>query len=241
MRELMKIWRRLPSHAARLRLERVTAMFQPESHIDFGAHPEFDEVFRLWSQNNLWGGLDKARLWSLILNIKRVLTKHSGAVAELGVYKGQSSAVLSYYAEKFGRIMYLADTFEGFSEQQFDEGMGEGKAAAFKDTSLKVARQMVGEYAGNRWIVGIFPDSITDEMRDDRYAFVSIDCDLYEPISEGLKFFWPRMVKGGMVFVHDYSSGYWPGATKAVDDFCDQNGATGILLPDFSGSFALAR
>ena len=87
----------------------------------------------------------------------------------------------------------------------------------------------------------MFPELATDEMRSERYAFVSIDCDLYEPIAEGLKFFWPRMVAGGMIFVHDYSSGYWPGATKAVDEFCSANGVAGVLLPDYSGSFALVK
>jgi hypothetical protein len=78
-------------------------------------------------------------------------------------------------------------------------------------------------------------------MRNDTYAFVSIDCDLYEPIAEGLKFFWPRMVLGGMIFVHDYSSGHWPGTTRAVDEFCARNGIAGSLLPDLAGSYVLTR
>lgn len=175
------------------------------------------------------------------MNLKQTLSRCSGSVAELGVYKGQSSAVLSYYAEKFDRKMYLIDTFQGFSEQQFEENMGEGKQKAFKDTSLEVARAAVGNYPQNRWVVGVFPDSATDEMRADTYAFVSLDCDLYEPIKEGLKFFWPRMNVGGMIFVHDYSSGHWPGVTRAVDEFCNATGARGVLLPDLQGSFVLVR
>ena len=78
-------------------------------------------------------------------------------------------------------------------------------------------------------------------MRDDKFAFVSIDCDIYEPILEGLNFFWPRTVPGGMIFIHDYSSGYWPGATRAVDEFCRANRARGMLLPDFAGSYVLVK
>lgn len=216
-------------------------MLQPNSFTDFHAHPDFVEAFRLWTQKDSFRGLDFARLWSLVLNVKYVLSKHGGSLAELGVYQGHSSALLSFYAEKFGRKVYLADTFQGFAEQQFEAGMGDGKKAAFKDISLDAARAIVGNYAGNRWVVGVFPDSATEEMREDTYAFVSIDCDIYVPIAEGLKFFWPRMVPGGVIFVHDYSSGYWPGATRAVDDFCACNGVAGSLLPDFCGSYVLTR
>lgn len=216
-------------------------MLQPCSFTDFQAHPDFVEAFRLWTQKDLFRGLDLVRVWGLVLNAKQVLSQHAGSLAELGVYQGQSSALLSFYAEKFGRKIYLADTFQGFAQQQFEENMGESKQTAFKDTSLEAARAVVGDYAGNRWVVGMFPDSITTEMRDDLYAFVSIDCDLYEPITEGLKFFWPRMVPGGMIFIHDYSSGHWPGVTRAVDEFCTQNGIAGSLLPDLAGSYMLTR
>jgi len=222
-------------------VRRLAAMFQPESYSEFHAHPDFDEVFQRWIANDSDSGFDLIRLWSFVLNLKRTLSRCPGSVAELGVYKGQSSVVLSYYAEKFERKMYLIDTFQGFSEQQFEEDMGEGKQKAFKDTSLEVARAAVGNYLGNRWVVGVFPHSITDEMRADTYAFVSIDCDLYEPAKEGLQFFWPRMNAGGMIFVHDYSSGHWPGITRAVDEFCNATGARGFLLPDLQGSFILVR
>lgn len=90
-------------------------------------------------------------------------------------------------------------------------------------------------------MVGMFPASVTPEMRDDIYAFVSIDCDIYTPILEGLKFFWPRLVVDGVIFIHDYSSGYWAGATKAVDYFCQKQGVAGMLLSDLAGSYVLTR
>jgi len=220
---------------------RLAVMFQPESYSEFQAHPDFDEAYRRWITMDSYRRFDMVRLWSFVLNLKHTLAQCTGSVAELGVYKGQSSAVLSYYAEKFQRKMYLIDTFQGFSEQQFEENMGEGKQKAFKDTSLEAARAVVGNYSQNRWVVGVFPDSITDEMQADTYAFVSIDCDLYEPILEGVKFFWPRMNIGGVIFIHDYSNPHRPGVSRAVDEFCNITGARGILLPDLAGSFVLVR
>jgi hypothetical protein len=241
MKELDAIWNDRAFERSRSYTRRLAAILQPDSYADFQAHPDFDEAFQRWTQHDCYRGLDIARVWSMVLNVKHVLSRCAGSVAELGVYQGQSAALLSYYAEKFGRTLYLADTFEGFAEQQFEADMGEGKRAAFKDTSLAAARRVVGNYQKNVWIVGMFPDSATQAMKDDEYAFVSIDCDLHEPVAEGLKFFWPRLVPGGMIFVHDYSSGHWPGATRAVDEFCKVSQAEGVLLPDLAGSYVLTR
>lgn len=241
MEELEAIWNTRSYETRRSYTRKLAAVLQPCSYADFDAHPDFDEAFRRWTQNDRYRGLDFVRLWTFVLNLKHALSRCSGSLAEIGVYQGQSSAVLSYYAEKLARRVYLADTFEGFAEHQFEEGMGEGKTNAFKDASLDAARALVGDYSGIRWIVGVFPGSATKEMRADTYSFVSIDCDIYQPIMEGLKFFWPRMDIGGMIFVHDYSSGHWPGATRAVDEFCEAIGVRGMLLPDLAGSYVLVR
>lgn len=219
----------------------LALMLQPGSYSDFRAHPEFDEAFERWTQGDRYRGLDMVRLWSFVLNIKHILSRCPGSLAEVGVYKGQSSAVLSYFAEKAARKVYLADTFDGFAESQFEPDFGDGKKQAFKDTNLEMAQDVVGNYSGIRWIVGLFPASVTAEMRADYYSFVSIDCDIYEPIRDALRFFWPRMTPGGMIFVHDYSSGYWPGATRAIDEFCAESGVRGMLLPDLGGSYVLVR
>jgi O-methyltransferase len=237
MKALQDIWEHRNFERERSYTNNLAIMLQPNSFADFHAHPEFDEVFRRWTQNDSFRGLDLARVWSMVLNLKHVLGRCPGSLAEIGVYQGQSSALLSYYAEKFERKIYLADTFQGFSEDQFEEDMGEGKKQAFKDASLPAAQSVVGPYRGNRWLVGKFPDSVSPEMERDKFAFISIDCDIYEPIAQALRFFWPRMVHGGMIFVHDYSSGYWPGATRAVDEFCARNHVAGCLLPDLAGSY----
>lgn len=221
----------------------VALAHQPQSYADFNSHPEFDEAFERWTRGDSFRGLDFVRIWAIALNCKHVLQRVHGSIAELGVYQGQSAALLSLYAERFSRKIYLCDTFDGFPRQQleFEEDQSDGKKAAFKDIDLRAAQRVVGDYSGIRWVVGTFPDSITEEMQNDTFAFVSIDCDIYEPVHQGLEYFWPRLQRGGMIFVHDYSSGYWPGATKAVDEFCASNRIAGCILPDMCGTYILAR
>jgi hypothetical protein len=49
------------------------------------------------------------------------------------------------------------------------------------------------------------------------------------------------MSKGGVLFLHDYSSLYWDGAKKAIDEFCRKVGEFVMLLPDKSGSAFLRK
>jgi hypothetical protein len=220
---------------------RLNVCFQPDSFADFHEHLEFSEVFAKFTRNDRFRGLDVARLWSLILNLKQVLSRVDGAVAELGVYKGHSSAVIGHYARQFGRRMYLLDTFSGFVQEQIESPLSQTAKHAFRDVSLEYAQETVGASELFEWIVGPFPDSITPALQDEKYSFVSLDCDLYDPILAGLRFFYPRLSPGGLIFVHDYSSGHWPGATRALDQFVEEAGAGHVLLPDKSGSAVVIR
>ena len=46
-----------------------------------------------------------------------------------------------------------------------------------------------------------------------------MDGDIYESTLEGLRFFYPRMNKGGIILSHDYCSLGFPGVKRAFDEF----------------------
>lgn len=64
---------------------------------------------------------------------------------------------------------------------------------------------------------GFFPDTAAEI--EDTFVFVSLDMDLYMPTLEGLRFFYPRMVRGGIIVLHDYFSDAYPNVRLAVEDF----------------------
>jgi hypothetical protein len=215
--------------------------YQPDSHYIFGAHPEFDELFaRFTARNKGNNSGDSPRLWSLILNIKQVLRDGiPGDFAEVGVWKGNTAAVLARLAQD--RQVYLFDTFSGFNVRDI-QGIDANKDVVFDDTSIELVRDVVGREQQNcHYVPGWFPDSASEEHRQRQYAVVSLDCDLYHPMKAGLEFFYPRMPRGGIMFLHDYSSLYWDGAKLAVDEFCAETGEFIVLMPDKSGSAFLRR
>jgi O-methyltransferase len=90
-----------------------------------------------------------------------------------------------------------------------------------------------------RPIKGFFPESATG--LDDQFVFVSLDTDLFEPIYNGLNFFYPKLVSGGYIFVHDFNSGVYKGVRQAVEQFCNEQKITYLPLPDMGGSVIIVK
>jgi hypothetical protein len=212
--------------------------YHPDSFFVFGEHPEFRSLYRRFTKHNARNnGGDSARLWALILNIKQVLAEGvEGSFAEVGVWRGNTAAVLAAFAREADRDVYLFDTFEGFSKRDL-KGVDADKIEKFKDTSLDLVKNTVGDRSHRcHYVKGWFPGSLTDEHQDLRFAVVSLDADLYDPTKSGLEFFYPRLNKGGILLLHDYSSMHWEGSKKAIDEFSAETGEHIILIPDKSGS-----
>lgn len=76
-----------------------------------------------------------------------------------------------------------------------------------------------------------------------KYALVSIDCDLYMPILEGLRYFYPRVNRGGYIMLHDYNAPELRGVRQAVLDYELEIGErmVKIPIPDRCGSLIIGK
>lgn len=186
------------------------------------------------------GSGDSGRFWFFCLLLDQLAKEGlEGDLAEVGVYQGHTAALLTTIARRLGRTAYLFDTFEGFADADLT-GMDAGRLKHFNDTSLEAVRAHVGEIAA-QYVKGYFPESATQIRADLSFSLVHIDCDLYAPIKSALEYFYPRMVPGGFIVVHDYSSLGWAGAEKAVDDFFADKVESIVPLPDSAGSIVVRR
>lgn len=177
------------------------------------------------------------RLATIRLLSKEIIDKNvAGCIGELGVYKGYIARELNTLFKD--RKLYLFDTFAGFNEndvefenQLLNSNIRKGK---FNDTSVEYVKSIM-PYPENIIICkGYFPDTAKDI--EEKFAFVSLDADLYLPTLEGLKFFYPRLSKGGYILVHDYNSTQFKGVKKAVNDFAKDKEINIIPLCDLHGS-----
>jgi O-methyltransferase len=183
---------------------------------------------------------DVARWYFLNLTIEQLLKEGlAGDVAELGVYKGNTAAILSRYAERIGGKCYLFDTFEGFSGRDL-EGVDASAPRAFEDARFDDVRRLVDSPAAV-YVQGWFPDSLAQLADDPRFALVHIDCDLYKPMKSGLEYFYPRLVPGGVLVMHDYMSLCWRGIEQAVDEFFAGKPERLVCIPDKSGTVVVRK
>jgi len=199
-------------------------------------------IYRRWIRGNRTNNNgDAARFIALMLNLRQVLADNiPGDFAELGVWKGNSAAILADFSAQSHRHLFLFDTFSGFDARDL-VATDENHKPSFADTSVGYVQQTVGRTDGVTCVQGFFPDSLTDDIRARSFALAHIDCDLYGPMKAALEFFYPRMPRGGMLILHDYSSGTWQGATQAIDEFCASTGEFLTLWPDKSGTAIIRK
>jgi predicted O-methyltransferase YrrM len=91
----------------------------------------------------------------------------------------------------------------------------------FTETSVEQVQARIDEagFHGELELrAGLFSETLPT-LPEQRYHFVNVDCDLYEPHVECLRYFYPRMVPGGIVFFDDYHSVDYPMAGRAIDAF----------------------
>lgn len=184
---------------------------------------------------------DMARFYFFCLAFDQIVKEDlQGDLAELGVYKGNTATLLATIARARGTKAYLLDTFTGFDKKDITGVDSAARETAFSDTTLESVRALVGE-ENVCYVRGYFPETAAQLPADGRYCLVHIDCDLYAPILSALEYFYPRMVPGGYLIVHDYSSLHWNGAEKAVDEFFASKPEPVIPLPDGAGSVVIRK
>ena len=202
----------------------------------------FDLCSTFWARARyVYSDGDFVRNASLELASREIYrNKVAGAVAELGVFRGDYAKLINRAFPD--RALYLFDTFDGFddSEESADRMQGfSSRVDDFSYTSVDLVLRKMRHPENCVVRKGLFPGTATGV--DERFAFVSIDCDLYQPIYQGLRFFWERLEGGGYIFVHDYQNPVYSGAKAAVDDFCAQYGVACFPMSDTCGSAAIAK
>jgi O-methyltransferase len=180
--------------------------------------------------------LSALELFCFEINKKQLV----GNVAELGVYKGKFARYINQLFPD--RTLYLFDTFAGFDKRDTEKEVKENFSTGtqdFSDTSVEGVLKLMPFPQKCKPIIGFFPESA--KGLEDQFVLVSLDADLYEPIYNGLKFFYPRLAKGGYIMIHDFNNDGYKGARKAVEQFCNEEGVGFLPLPDSCGSAVIVK
>ncbi|WP_315759286.1 MULTISPECIES: TylF/MycF/NovP-related O-methyltransferase [unclassified Bradyrhizobium] len=198
-----------------------------------------------WRHNEYDDELDPLR----VLHFQRLLTEvarlPSGDYIEMGTQHGCTAKVIFDLMVSDAHL-YCFDTFEGFhpDDLKIEDSI---RAHGFTTDSIPKVdfRQVPEKILG----VGRTSDRLTlvpgrvphtlEPFAHLRFRFAHLDMDLYEPTAQGLSWLWPRMVPGGLIFLHDYDA--LPSVRKAVDEFARPKGLLAIPMSDRFGSSLLFK
>jgi hypothetical protein len=153
-------------------------------------------------------------MWNLYDGVRKT-ARLSGDIAELGVFSGGSAKLICQ--AKGNRRLHLFDTFAGLPSNNYE--INKINQGDINGGALKEVRGYLSEYSGLYFYEGIFPYTTVDLKRPVNFSFIHLDADIYEATLEGLKFFYPIMVKSGIILIHDYNAVHLPGVKRAVNEF----------------------
>lgn len=168
-------------------------------------------------------------IFKKIINVK-------GSIIECGVFNGGG---LMYWAKlssilepiNMSRKIYGFDTFEGFPSVSKKDSPFFGdshKVGDVHSTCYDELKEIIKIYNSNRpighvekvyLIKGDACKTIPQFIEENPFILVSLlylDFDLYEPTSIAIKYFWPRIPKGGIMIFDEPESPTWPGETIAL-------------------------
>lgn len=142
----------------------------------------------------------------------------TGCLAEVGVYKGGTAAILS---KSLGKHLHLFDTFAGLpsSKVKLDDLVASGW---LDDVSPNSVLDLMTTSENVYLHVGVFPET-TLNIKCHSYSMIHLDTDIFESTLDGLNYFYPKLNKGGIIIVHDFNNEGCPGVKRAVNKFLNEN------------------
>ena len=176
--------------------------------------------------------LKQLRFFSLIEIVKNVLKnkkiKNENFV-ECGCWRGHSTFMISNLLKKnnFKKKFYIFDSFEGGLSKIIKKDNNLIRKLSSKDklaqkkyfkSSEEDVKNLLKGFSFVKIYKGWIPKKFKN-IKTKRISFLHLDVDLYEPTLETLKFFYPRLKKGGIIVCDDYNISSFPGAKVAWDEF----------------------
>jgi len=168
-------------------------------------------------------------------------SKLEGSIVECGVLRGFSSYLLILLNQQIKlrtleKSFYLIDSFEGLSEILPQDKPTEANTYQHKRGDLKAIFENVKDLFSNfknvKILKGWIPQVFSSIDSSEKYCFVHLDVDLYQPTTDSLDYFFDKVISGGIIITDDYSSEFFPGTRKAWNDFVkNRNIKDSIGLP----------
>ncbi len=189
------------------------------------------------------------RFYSLIQLVSKSLKKNEiFDFVECGCWRGHSSFIISKLIHKYKKKInfHIFDSFEGLSVSTKEDGSYYNQSQEyqknlinhFKSSEEFLKKEVLNDFEFVKIYKGWIPERF-NEVKDKKFSFIHIDLDLHKPITDTLEFFYPKLVKGGIIICDDYNSSQFPGAKRAWDEFFKDKNNEFFYEQSFGGCFII--
>ena len=185
--------------------------------------------------------LTNIRFYSLIQNLSHILrsNKNLEDIVELETWNGHSALIIAKLIKKFKKKinLHIFDSFQGLSNPHkiYDQ------TNQIKERFIgneKFVRKILKNYKFTKIYPGWIPEKFY-LLKNKKFSLIHIDLCLYKPTLESLNFFYPRLVKGGILISNVYNSNIFKGETKAFDQFFKYNKYSFMYKHAFNTAFVI--
>lgn len=214
-----------PLSAQGITLLGLNSVSEVPNPIDFWAwNHDFQANF---SNVSAFALLDERRAYMLDQFARQCL-RLPGDFAEIGVFRGSSSALLGQILMGSAKRLHLFDTFEGMPPTDTDRDLY--RKGELGNTNLEEVRQRLAFCPQADFHPGFFPATATG-LESEHFAFVHVDVDIYQSVLDCCEFFYPRLTPAGAIIFDDYGFVRCSGAKAAVDAFFADKPESPCYLP----------
>lgn len=168
-----------------------------------------------WSDEDPWGQRAHTALVqvecdyvvSLLEEIRD--RKIPGSIAEFGIFQGWWINFFWEQTERLGlpRRIYGFDSFEGLSQPDGARDLGCWEKGQYACSFETVARNVfLSSRPRINLVKGFFEKSLrgADALLADQFSYVRIDCDIYEPARDCLRYLSHRLADGAILVFDDW-------------------------------------
>lgn len=209
------------------------------NNCDFIRDERFIRAYDAALQTSPWEGFTLQWRVYIVCWLADMVKNLKGDYVECGVNTGAYSRALIEYIkfEELDKVLYLLDTFDGFPESQINEseraiGVNEYGGNHYKNVYEEVKKTFSAFRV--KIIKGMVPDTLT-QCTAESICYLSIDMNAVKPEIAAAEYFWPKIVKGGVIILDDYGFSKHINQKLAFDEFAKNKGAEILTLPTGQG------
>jgi len=184
---------------------------------------EFLNIYLKLKETDKWKKNKIPERKFVLFSIAKSISKINGDIVECGVLRGHSSFLMLQANIDNNKKFFGFDSFQGLSTPGSNDSIKNNYSFKWKENDLStpetIAKNNLDIFKDRYHLFkGWIPDKFC-EIEEQSFSLIHIDVDLYQPTLDSIKFFWPRLNKGGVLVCDDYGFETCPGAKKAMDEF----------------------